>query len=385
MREAALLLSPEAPYPLHGGGQLRTASIANFLSNRYDLDLIVFREPGAADPRASLPAGLLRDVLVVELPFHYKTPAARMVRNAGRLLRGAPPLLDRFSAAHETVGRHLRGRHYEIAVIEHFWCAPYWTEIAPISGKTVLDLHNIESLLHARCGASARSPEAFSHRLFARAYRSLEAQWLPRFHVVLTPSEEDRAIAARMAPRVIVYPNAIPEQPAPHIPRDYAIAFSGNFEYHPNRSAVAFFVREIWPALRRRHPGLEWRLIGRNAHAVARHIDGDPQIRATGPVESGVAELAAVRVAVVPLLAGSGTRFKIIEAWAAATPVVSTSLGAEGLPAHLMIADTGAAFADAVSRLLTDEPWAASLASEGRAAYESQFTWPAAWQTLRSL
>lgn len=379
MREAALVLSPEAPYPLHGGGQFRTASLANFLATGYDVDLIVFREPGASDPRALLPDGLFREVHVVELPFHSKTTAARVVRNAGRLLRGAPPLLDRFSTAHGQVGAFLRGRRYGVAVIEHFWCAPYWTEVAPVSDRTVLDLHNIESVLHARCAASTGSPEALSHHLFACAYRSLEEQWLPRFDVVLTPSEADGAIAARLAARVIVYPNAIPEQPVPRFPRDYAIAFSGNFEYHPNRGAVAFFVRDIWPALRSRHPGLEWRLIGRNAQAISRYIDGDPQIRATGPVDSGVGELGEVRAAVVPLLAGSGTRFKIIEAWAAATPVVSTSIGAEGLPGgSLMLADTGRAFADAVSRVLTDEAWAASLASAGRAVYESQFTWPAA-------
>jgi glycosyltransferase involved in cell wall biosynthesis len=149
---------------------------------------------------------------------------------------------------------------------------------------------------------------------------------------------------------------------------------------------VAFFVREIWPILRTRHPDLEWRLIGRNPHAVARQIEGDARIRATGPVDNGVCELGAVRVAVAPLLAGSGTRFKIIEAWAAGTPVVSTTIGAEGLPTEdLMLADTAQAFADAVSRVITDQSWAATLSARGRATYERQFTWQAAWETLRDL
>jgi glycosyltransferase involved in cell wall biosynthesis len=383
MREAALVLSPEAPYPLHGGGQLRTASILHYLAQRYKVDLLVFREPGAPDPRAAMPRGLVREAVVLDLPYHGKSIAARALRNGARLIRGAPPLLDRFAPAHERVAEALRGRRYAISVVEHFWCAPYQAEIAPVSGFTVLDLHNIESVLHTRCAETDRGPGSLVHRRFAQAYSALERRWLPRFDAVLTASGADQDLAKRAARRVIVYPNSIPEQDRPRREREPAIAFSANFEYHPNATAVAYFAREIWPLLRARHAGLEWRLIGRNAYAIARHINGDSRIRTTGAVESGVDELAAVQAAVVPLLTGSGTRFKIIEAWAAGTPVVSTSIGAEGLPAqNLLVADSATAFADAVSRVLTDPACASGLASHGRTAYEREFTWPAAWRAL---
>jgi glycosyltransferase involved in cell wall biosynthesis len=385
MPDAALVLSPEAPYPLHGGGQLRTASILHYLARRFAVDLLVFREPGAPDPREALPPGLVREAVVLDLPYHGKSTAARSLRNAARLIRSTPPLLDRFASAHDRVAALMRGRRYAVSVIEHFWCAPYQAEIAPASAVTLLDLHNIESVLHARCAKADGGPGWLVHRLFARAYRALERRWLPRFDAVLTASGADQALAKRTATRVIVYPNAIPEQAAPHRPREQAIAFSANFEYHPNTGAVAYFAREIWPLLRARHAGLEWRLIGRNASAITKYIHGDSRIQATGPVESGVHELAAAQAAVVPLLTGSGTRFKIIEAWAAGTPVVSTSVGAEGLPAqNLLVADSAASFADAVSRVLTDSACASRLASCGRAAYEREFTWPAAWRALNA-
>ena len=120
-------------------------------------------------------------------------------------------------------------------------------------------------------------------------------------------------------------------------------------EYHPNQLAVRFFRREIWPRLRDRWPGLAWRLVGKNPEAVRQFTSGDPRIEVQGQVDDAIAELARARVAVVPLLAGSGTRLKILEAWAAGLPVVSTTLGAEGLPArdgeHLLLADGAAAFA----------------------------------------
>jgi glycosyltransferase involved in cell wall biosynthesis len=346
------------------------------------VDLITFHEPSAPDPRQSLPPDLVREVLVIDLPNHARSAAARLVRNSGRLLRRVPPLLDRFSGREAEIERFLAGRRYEISVIEHFWCAPYWSQVAPASACTVLDLHNIESVLHSRCAAAERSPASVAHRLFAGRYRSLERLWLPRFDRVLVASGAD----ARQIPdnaHVTVYPNSIPERPLLRGPRRHAVAFSGNLEYHPNIAAVRWFTSAVWPRLRAGLPDLEWRLIGRNPGAVARYVMGDPRIHLTGAVEDAVSELASVRVAIVPLLAGSGTRFKILEAWAAATPVVSTRLGAEGLPVHgMLLADSPEEFAGAVEKLLGDPEFAARLGAEGRARYEAEFTWPAAWRGL---
>src|SRR5271157_5708492 len=96
-RAAALLLAPEAPYPLAGGGSLRTASLLEYLGRHYALDLIVFQQPGAAEPASLLPAGLVRQVTVIPLPATRRDPVARAVRNAVRLARGVPPLVDRFA------------------------------------------------------------------------------------------------------------------------------------------------------------------------------------------------------------------------------------------------------------------------------------------------
>src|SRR5262249_13570979 len=91
---------------------------------------------------------------------------------------------------------------------------------------------------------------------------------------------------------------------------------------------------------------------------------------------------------VVPVLAGSGTRVKILEAWAACLPVVSTSLGAEGLDAthglHLLLADRPAEFAASISELLEAPERRAKLASAGRQFWETRFTWEAAWQNLEN-
>ena len=384
----ALFLVPEAPYPTHGGGALRSASLLEYLAGRYDVDVIVFREPGAPDPAPLFPTGVARDVHVLELPHHRKDPVSRAARNAGRLLRGIPPLVDRFAGFAANIEAFVRGRRYEVAVAEHFWCALYHTQMAPVSQRTVLDLHNIESVLHARCAQSGNGPEAMAHRAFHEAARDLEAMWLPRYGCLLTASEADAQIARRISPgsNIIVYPNAIPFVGQPDSPELEMLAFSGNLAYHPNVSAVRFFHGEIWPMLRDRWPLLTWRLIGKNPHIVERLINGDARIELSGPVDDAIRELAAARVVVVPLLAGSGTRFKVIEAWAAGRAVVTTSIGAEGLPArhgeNLLIADDPRNFADAVSLLLTSPDLRAKIGVTGRALFESEFTWESAWQKV---
>jgi glycosyltransferase involved in cell wall biosynthesis len=386
---AALVLCPEAPYPIAGGGAMRTASLLEYLSLNYCVDAIIFREPGDPDPRNALPAGLLNRVLVIDLPYHSRTPIARATRNARRFARGQPPLVDRFSGFEAEIARFTAERQYALGVIEHFWCAPYASLLRKHCERLALNLHNVESMLLARCANAEGLVRRALFQRFAAACRSLEEQTLPYFSVLLVSSEDDADSVAPMAPdaRVIVYPNSIPYVALPNMKKAEAIVFSGNLEYHPNQSAIAYFHKNMWPALRLRWPKLIWRLIGRNHENVKLHLNGDDRIEVIGPVGDAISALAEAKIAVAPLLAGSGTRVKIIEAWAAGLPVVSTSIGAEGLPCqpgrHFLLADTPEVFCDAISCLLQSEELRAQLGASGRKLYEEQFTWNAAWERLQ--
>jgi len=341
-----------------GGGGLRSASLLEYLRSKYEVQVASFT-----------------------LPHHSKHLAARAWRNGLRLMRGVPPLLDRFAGFEAQLA--LEGR-YRVAVIEHFWCAPYADVIRPYCDRLVLDLHNVESELAATHARATRGLESMAHRRFAGAYRELERRWIPKFDVVLTTSDEDRARIEH--PNVVVYPNALPLIDVPAVAEENCIVFSGNLEYHPNIEAVRWFTSAIWPDLRERNEELTWNLIGRNPEAISALVKGDARIRAIGTVEDAVAAIAAARVVVVPLLSGSGTRFKILEAWAAQRAVVSTAIGAEGLGARdgeqLLIADEPSSFSRAVQRLLDDRPRARALGEAGRGLYLERYIWPAAWRRL---
>jgi glycosyltransferase involved in cell wall biosynthesis len=377
---SALFITPEPPYPAMGGGALRSSSILEYLRLRYAVDVVTFTENQHA---VSVPGA--RRLFVLKLPRHSRSAPARVWRNVNRYVRGAPPLLDRFAGFDADVERVLDGLRYDVTVVEHLWCAPYASILRPRTWRLILDLHNIESELQNNSAQAAAWPLSMMFRRFARGYREIERNCLPQYDDVLVPSRDD-ARRLRGICRTTVYPNAIPLRPAPAAVEDNAIAFSGNLEYHPNVAAVRFFAARIWPAIRARRPDLEWRLIGMNPHAVEKIVGGLEGVKLVGPVHDAVAALARAKVVVAPLLSGSGTRFKILEAWAGARAVVSTTIGAEGLDGkdgeHLRIADEPEAFANAVVKLLEQGDERMRLGANGRAMYLEHYTTEAAWRAL---
>jgi glycosyltransferase involved in cell wall biosynthesis len=237
------------------------------------------------------------------------------------------------------------------------------------------------------------------HRRFAAASQKLESALLPRYSAVLTASEDDAQLAREIAPqaRVHVYPNSLPRivMPQSHESREYPrLVFSANFEYHANIDAVRFLVNEIWPQIgkltRKSHPELRLRLVGRGDQFI-RHLlpKGSPQttgIEVTGPVEDALPEIAQARIVVAPLRAGSGTRIKILEAWAAARCVVATPLAAEGLDArdevNIALESDPGRFAARIVRLLEDDASRQRLAAAGRHTFEDLYSWETAWKSL---
>lgn len=383
------MLSPEPPYPLQGGGAFRIASLLHYFAGTAEVDLILISDSGKP---ALLPQGLVRTQHVIPLPYHSRSKIARYIRNAGRAIRGIPPLIDRVGGLAPALKKAIGGRHYDFGVVEHFWCAPYIEQLADCCTTTILDLHNIESVLDQRCAAVAKGLVRVGHSRFAAAYRRLETALLPRFSMILATSAEDAERIHQIAPgaRVEIYPNSLPWAEKPCLPELPRVVFSANFEYHPNIDAVAFLVREIWPLVRQNCPDIRLRLVGRGDSSIRRLLPpGSPAqtgIEVTGPLDDARAEIAQARVVVAPLRAGSGTRIKILEAWAAARCVVATPLAAEGLDAengfNICLASNVTEFAGEVIRLLGDASARNRIETHGRATYEAQYCWEKVWNSL---
>jgi glycosyltransferase involved in cell wall biosynthesis len=285
----------------------------------------------------------------------------------------------------------LSGQHYNVAVVEHFWCAPYAAVLRGHCERMVLDMHNVESVWHERSAEQANGAGAWAHRRFAREAEELERKWIPHYDLVLVTSEPERAyVTNRLASgNVAIVKNTIPQRPLPTVPKRDEVVFSGNMEYAPNQGAARYFAREIWPMVSGRRTKTRWKLVGKSAGTLEAILETPARTTFVPDPEDAMIEIASAAVAVVPLLVGTGTRLKIVEAWAAGTPVVSTTLGAEGLDClpgmDLLIADGPEAFAQSTLQVLEDPTLAAALAVRGRERYENAYSWESAWRALSAL
>jgi len=163
-------------------------------------------------------------------------------------------------------------------------------------------------------------------------------------------------------------------------PEPYHLVFSGSMDWLPNDDAMKYFVREILPKIRASCPEVVLTVVGRKPFPALTALSReDPNIRVTGRVDDVRPFLERAAVYVIPLRIGGGTRLKVFEAMAMEKPVVSTSIGVEGLPVvhgtEVLIADEPDAFADAVVRLLHDSTLARQLGEAAARKVRARFGW----------
>jgi len=377
-----------------GGGAIRTCSVLEYLFTRYQVDVVCFRQPGAASTMPQILTSAqdtgLRRWVEIDLPHNGRSVWDRGIRNLERAWRGVPPLVDRFSGFDLQLGAALDGELYALGMVEHFWCSSYAPLLRAHCQRLYLDLHNAESLWQKRMQQAAPFWLRPIHQRFVSAAEALELQILPQFDGILATSQaEADFVANRLSglPLTVV-PNTLKPQPLPEAEKKPAIVFSGNMEYAPNQQAAIYFAREIWPMIRKRYPAYTWKVVGKSANLLRHPLGNISAVEFVNDPEDAMMEIAESRVAVVPLKAGAGTRLKILEAWAAGSPVVSTSLGAEGLcftqGVDILIEDEPTAFANSVCKLIEDSQLANSLVNAGRRRFEQSYSWDSSWAALRA-
>jgi glycosyltransferase involved in cell wall biosynthesis len=170
--------------------------------------------------------------------------------------------------------------------------------------------------------------------------------------------------------------------PTQATPRSSDLVFLGSMDWMPNIDGAEWFVREVLPLIRKRKPDCSVALAGRKpTRAVLDLANGDSGVQVTGTVPDVRPYLWGATVSIVPLRIGGGTRLKIYESMAAGVPVVSTTIGAEGLPVEpgtqILIADDPASFAECCVRLMEDPAGRARMAEAARQMVSSRFSWEA--------
>lgn len=254
--------------------------------------------------------------------------------------------------------------------------------------------HNVEYRIQERMAAEqGRSWFERSYRsLLARRTRAFEEEALLVSDACATLSEDDADVYRAVDPSGAI--EAVP--PGIHLPTDDVVAAAArqpdticllaSMEWAPNVEGTLWFVREVLPMVRKRRPDVVVHIAGRNPGQAITSLQNGADVIVHGEIDDPIAFRLRSAISIVPLFSGSGVRIKILEALGAACPLVTTTIGAEGLPVrdgvHVRIADDARAFADACCDLLEDRAKAAALGSAGRLLMRTSFTWDARMQEL---
>jgi glycosyltransferase involved in cell wall biosynthesis len=380
-----VVLSWWFPFPPVNGSKLRAFQILETLAAEHDVTLLSFTDSAGDLPEHPRIVELCRAIEVWPRPsFVRDSWRARLA-----LFRGSPRWIVEtesppFAAR---VQELLDSSGFDIVVALQLGAARYVPRRRQIRALVEeIELAGLYEQLTQAPSAWQRARYGLTWLKHRRYLRRL----LQRFDACTVVSEPERRLllsAVPSAPAVHVIPNAIEIPPLPCRPRlSHRLMFNGTLVYEANRDALAWFVELILPRVRAQHADIELCVTGDGAQSS---LMGAPGVSHLGIVPDVHEALAAAAVAVVPVRRGGGTRFKILDAFAAGTPVVSTRKGAEGLNVrdqeHLLLADTPEVFAGAIVRLLDDPQLAARLACNGRRLVEAEHDWAVSGQRLLTL
>jgi glycosyltransferase involved in cell wall biosynthesis len=161
---------------------------------------------------------------------------------------------------------------------------------------------------------------------------------------------------------------------------EMSLVFCGALNYHPNVDGLLFFLREIMPRLKKQYPALKLRVVGQRPPPAIAAQAGDG-VELMGVVDDVRPHIAGATVVIAPIRIGGGTRFKILEAMAMAKPIVSTTIGAEGIDVHdggdIVLADEPDQFAAGIARLLEDARLRRAMGAAARSLIERRYSWSA--------
>ncbi len=369
-------------HPTTRGGQIRTLEMLRQLHERHEVHYVAFDDP-------SNPEGLRRssEYSTRCYPVSFSVAPKRSLAFAWQLTRG---LLSRFPVAgmryrstgmRDAIARLVSECQFDVKVCDFLHPSINIEDMK----DWILFQHNVETIIWERHAESGRTP---AHR----AYFGLQARRMFEWeravcrsaaHVVAVSEIDERIMRERFGIR---HTSSVPTgvdldyfEPPSGVEKHFDLVFIGSMDWMPNIDGVRWFLDEVLPLIRANKPNCRVAIVGRNPPPSLTAGAKDPLIKITGTVADVRPFLWQSALSIVPLCVGGGTRLKIFESLAAGTPVVSTTIGAEGLPLKhgktIRIGDTGQEFAAECLNLLNDPDARQGMSSAGLELVREKFSW----------
>lgn len=399
-----LFLTQVLPYPLDAGPKVRAYYVLRYLAQHHDITLVSFVRP------TDTPEALDHLSQICTKTYTTLMPRQRW-RDVGHLLRSLPsskPFIiarDEVQAMRALLAQVIaENPPFDAIHADQLWMAPYARmaqELGNGQGKgqgngqrrpsITLDQHNAVYLIPQRMALGTKNPAE-------RLLMGLESRKLTRYeittcaafdHVVWVTADDYQAVqqqtragegSVRNSGVIPICVDASPDARLERTPTPHRVTFLGGLHYPPNAEGVLWFAKEVFPAVRAAYPEAVLTVIGKQPPVGLTQL-GIPatNLEITGYVADPTPYLRETGAFVVPLLAGGGMRVKILDAWRWELPIISTTVGAEGIQtrpgADLLPADSAQDFAQATIRLLVAPQEGRRIAAAGRHTLEQCYNW----------
>ncbi|MBI5302399.1 MAG: glycosyltransferase [Chloroflexi bacterium] len=384
-----LFLTQILPYPLDAGPKMRIYYVLRYLAQRHRVTLVSFVR-GEKDEQN---AGHLRSFLHAVHTVPIQRAAWRDAYFfAMSVLRGQPFLIarDQVDAMRATIARLSATERFDAVHADQLGMAQYALNFP---GAKVLDEHNAVWTIVERMWRNEKSlPQRLVMQREWQVLKKYEARVCQQFDHILTVTAEDCRILQSLDASlpITVMPICIDTDKLPRVTRAsnarHIICVGGMF-YPPNVDGIVWFAQNVFPLVKPVCPDSDLVVVGaRPAPALLRLAEQDARVRVTGYVDDPTELLSESAVFIVPLRAGGGMRVKILDAWSRGVPMVTTTIGCEGIAVrdgeNILIADEPRAFADAVIRLIQQPALGQQIADNGRHWVEQRYHWRAVYPLL---
>ena len=374
----------KSPYPLHEGGPIAMSRlIEGMVENGHEVKVLAINSPKYQVNIDEVPKSY-REKTGLEL--HYLDLSVKPLAAFKNLFTSRSYHVERFISKDfkDHIISILKENTFDIIQFETLYIAPYIETIRSLSKAPILlRAHNIEYHIWQRVMRTSRNP-------LKKLYLRHITRTLQRYEITaFTKFDGIAAITTRDAEQIRRHAEHVPVTDIPFgiCPGKYKVVsleegefpslfHIGSMNWMPNEEGVKWFINEVWPVVHRKLPDVPLYLAGRHMPSWLSNLRRE-KIEVVGEVESAEDFMASKGVMIVPLLSGSGIRVKIIEGMASGKPVVSTSIGAEGIECtsgdDILLADFPQEFADSIVTLLQDKQKAIQVGRNARRLIEEKY------------
>ena len=387
-----LFLSPTVPFPLTDGGRIRVFNLLKQIAEKSEVTLLALEtQTTDAEGVAELQQFGIQVHLVPNAPTLPRVSFGTLLK---AFFKRQPITVARYDVPtyRQKFRELITNETFDLVHYEMFHIAQFQTET---DLPSVLSQQNVDSAIWRRLCSETTNPfYKFAYWTQQLAFQRYERVLSPKFDVVTCTSDIDATVFQQHCAEdaIEIIPNGVD---VTHYLPDYSseasahLIYIGSMDWYPNEDAVAFFTDEVLPRIQEKVPDVAFSIVGGNPSTRVQKLAEREGVVVTGRVPEIKPYFAEATVFVVPLRIGSGTRLKILEALAMGKAIVSTTVGAEGLDLRdgeeIFIADEPIAFADAVTRLLTDSELRRRMGESGRIRVERDYDWRSIGEKLHGV